>query len=572
MARSTNSPSSNLSSRVRNVSDRFVRDVLAPIVDRPYFPTADEWDDAVSQLTRRTLEAGRGRRNGRGRGGGGAVVATGATEDDAEVERRSRDALFRAYETSKGAAAPVMEVEVQYGALVRDGDYAGAVRVVTAFLDSSQDHHRTLFPTQQRWSMARGRLHCLRAAALEKVGAHRAAMQDCSDGAAALANVTTTKGNGVDEYLLSNEMIVLESSALQHLGADASANNSKMQASLRKAIGTYGRAGNVAAGEAVERQLRTIQRIQRAWDVYNSPMFSSATDVAFIAKRRTCPGSVQLLLVHLEVLCFDGLYDRAANECERWACEAVKLDGVFGGSIAGRHPYPKAWPAAVFLRRGTFEGQSRTSTDTALNPNEVGEAVLRMPTKAVQFYLLALWMEDRGDEVKGAVRSLKNHGVTIALADGTDVLHAPSEALPIYLLSLRSMTSCYHQVKHVILKVRKREEDDKDEPLPEGDPGISSKDTRSERSEHTKPAARLREERSTGPTENNPSSNGARQGVMRSRHGTIPATASSSEGMAPHVDPASSKELTCVVFASSQPTTSRLEHGSWNFSGTSPPS
>jgi hypothetical protein len=101
MARSvTNSPSSNLRSRVRIVSDRFVREVLAPIVDRPFFPTADEWDDAVSQLTRRTLEAGRGR-NGRGHGG---AVATGLGED--ELEKRSRDLFSARTKRARGPRRP----------------------------------------------------------------------------------------------------------------------------------------------------------------------------------------------------------------------------------------------------------------------------------------------------------------------------------------------------------------------------------------------------------------------------------------------------------------------------------
>jgi hypothetical protein len=529
MARRNSSNNSNYNSNnnfLHHLTESFVRDVLAPIVRRPRFPDADEWDGAVFELTKRLGTAARTTE----------LLLPDDPDDLDKLERLAREILLSAYSNAKRDAAPVMEVELAHGVLVRARDYGGAVRAVTAFFDAlPRDHHCTLFSTQQRRSMALGRLHCLRATALVQVGAYDAALEDCTAGKAALANVTVTGPIKVDALLVDVQMTILRLAALQSLGGDVSASAAGLSDILNGAVvGALG--DDVEAREAVERHRRTLQDLQRAWDVCLSPVFRRRpTDVSYIALRRTCPGSVRLLVRHLDMLCRDGMYDRAANECERWACEAVALDDAFDGSIQSKHPYPHARPAA-FLRRHTFEGQSRTRTDTALNPFEVGEAVLRMPTKALQLYLLALWMENRIQETKAAVGALRSRDITIKLADGTDLLQLPSDALPIYLLSLGSADGCFTQVKNVILALKNRRCNKKEL---KGLLHVREDDARGSAAvkpdERTKPTARFSKDKSHGTSKKAPSLNGIRQGVIRGRDGTVlrrtvPVMAGSSEG------------------------------------------
>jgi hypothetical protein len=518
---------SSSSSILRNLTDSFAKDVLVPMVRRPRFPDADEWDIAVFELTKRLGTAARTTK----------VLLPEKEDDPDKLERLAREILIKAYSNGKRDAAPVMEVELAHGVLVRTGDYCGAVRAVTAFFDAlPRDHPCPLFSTIQHKSMALGRLHCLRAAALVQVGAYDAALEDCSAGKAALANVTVTGPIKVDALLVDDaHMTILRLAALQSLGGDVSASIAGLSDILNRAVvGALG--DDVEAREAVERHRRTLQDLQRAWGVCCSPVFRRRpTDVSYIALRRTCPGSGRLLVRHLDMLCRDGMYRRAANECERWACEAVALDDAFHGSIQCKHPYPHARPAA-FLRRHTFEGQSRTRTDTVLNPNEVGEAVLRMPTEALQFYLLALWMENRIQETKAAVGALRSRGITIKLADGTDLLQLPSDALPICLLSLGSADSCFTQVKNVILSIQNRRYN-KDGPLPEGLQDVREGAFRGSSAvkpdERWKPTARFSKEKSHETKA--PLVDGIRQGVIRGRDGTVlrrtvPVMAGSSEG------------------------------------------
>jgi hypothetical protein len=523
-----NNNSSNNNNFLHHLTESFVRDVWAPIVRRPRFPDADEWDGAVFELTKRLGTAAR------------TTTLIPADRDDPhdKLERVAREVLVNAYSNGKREAAPVMEVEVPCGVLVRNGDYGGAVRAVTAFLDDAlprEHQHCALFSTKQRRGMALGRLHCLRATALVRVGAYDAALEDCSAGKAALANVTVTGPIEVDALLVDAHMTILRLAALQSLGGDVSASAAEVSDILNRAVRAL--ADDVEAREAVERQQRTFHDLQRAWGVCCSPVFRRPTDVSYIALRRTCPGSVRLLVRHLDLLSREGMYDRAANECERWACEAVALDDAFHGSIQSKNPYPTARPAA-FLRRHTFEGQSRTRTDTALNPFEVGEAVLRMPTEALQFYLLALWMENRIQETKAAVGALRSRGTTIKLADGTDLLQLPSDALPIYLLSLGSADSCFAQVKNVILSIQNRRYN-KDGPVPEGLQDVREGAFRGSSAvkpdERWKPTARFSKDKSHETSKKAPSIDGIRQGVIRGRDGTVlrrtvPVMAGSSEG------------------------------------------
>jgi hypothetical protein len=529
MARRNSSSSSSSSSNnfLHHLTESFVRDVLTPIVRRPRFPDADEWDGAVFELTQRLGAAARTTE----------LILPDDPDDLDKVERLARGILLSAYSNGKRDAAPVMEVELAHGVLVRARDYGGAVRAVTAFFDAlpRERHHCALFPTKQRRSMALGRLHCLRATALVQVGAYDAALEDCSAGKAALANVTVTGPIKVDALLVDAQMTILRLAALQSLGGDVSACAAEVSDILNRAVRALADDGE--AREAVERQQRTLHDLQRAWGVCCSPMLRRPTDISYIAQRRTRPGSARLLVRHVDTLCRDGMYDRAANECERWACEAVALDDAFHGSIQSKHPYPKARPAA-FLRRHTFEGQARTRTDTALNPREVGEAVLRMPTEALQFYLLALWMENRIEETMAAVGALRSRGITINLADGTDLLQLPCDGLPIYLLSLGSADSCFTQVKNVILSIQNRRYN-KDGPFPEGLQDVREGAFRGSSAvkpdERWKPTARLSKDKSHETSKKAPSLDGIRQGVIRGRDGTVlrrtvPVMAGSSEG------------------------------------------
>lgn len=117
-----------------------------------------------------------------------------------------------------------------------------------------------------------------------------------------------------------------------------------------------------------------------------------------------CPGLEKFHEKTINLLADMKRWSDVSLHCEKFACEVVRLDGVFTADLHPLNPFPgveeaKHLKADYFADGSTYEKK--------LPSKAVAEAVLRLPNSILPFYLRALRLEERYTEAARACTSLE---------------------------------------------------------------------------------------------------------------------------------------------------------------------
>ena len=99
------------------------------------------------------------------------------------------------------------------------------------------------------------------------------------------------------------------------------------------------------------------------------------------------------------------------SHCERLAASNTKFDGCFDEDLATKHPFSGVKPAK-FLDPNYF-GDARedemSGAELKLNSKSASEAVLRIPTPLIAYYVRSLRLEERYPAAEAAIRSVEHY-------------------------------------------------------------------------------------------------------------------------------------------------------------------
>ena len=265
-----------------------------------------------------------------------------------------------------------------------------------------------------------------RAAGLLMVGAYQAAVEDCREALQVLPAVSS--GNGT--YLRPKLYTRLGRSHLKLGEAEASigAFDRAIEA-VDESISCLTMKDGVDAEE--DRKGFSNIRTEASLGKTDAVRFRDAMD-SLAALRQSTPLNRKLTTEMLRLVekClsiasgseflqekFVGLlanlkrWREVGSNCERFARNNVKLDGVFTEDIAERNPF--AGVSTATSLKPTFtdcqDGNEANSAEPKLCANGVAEAVLRIPHSLSPFYIRALRLEERHAAAEAASNSLQHH-------------------------------------------------------------------------------------------------------------------------------------------------------------------
>eukprot|EP00586_Coscinodiscus_wailesii_P000289 CAMPEP_0172485386 /NCGR_PEP_ID=MMETSP1066-20121228/13453_1 /TAXON_ID=671091 /ORGANISM="Coscinodiscus wailesii, Strain CCMP2513" /LENGTH=1315 /DNA_ID=CAMNT_0013250655 /DNA_START=102 /DNA_END=4049 /DNA_ORIENTATION=- len=115
------------------------------------------------------------------------------------------------------------------------------------------------------------------------------------------------------------------------------------------------------------------------------------------------PGSITLHGKKVQLLAQMRRWADLANQCERLACESVKLDGAFTRDLRSMDPFVGTSPAKV-LKADYFE---TAGPDATLGVSAVCDAVVRLPRALLPYYMRSLRLEERYSEAARAGTALE---------------------------------------------------------------------------------------------------------------------------------------------------------------------
>lgn len=144
--------------------------------------------------------------------------------------------------------------------------------------------------------------------------------------------------------------------------------------------------------------LGEAHRCQEAMNIART--FRSIDDVLEI-----CPGLESLHEQKINLLIKKRRWADVALHCEKLACDAVKLDGVFNEDLLPFKPFPVV-EEAKYLKADHFANGK--VCERKLSSNAVAEAVLRLPNSILPSYVRALRLEERYTEAARACTALED--------------------------------------------------------------------------------------------------------------------------------------------------------------------
>ena len=311
----------------------------------------------------------------------------------------------------------------------RRGDYGASVSIYSTAITTHGDNTQ-----QSEYDDVRAVLLANRAAALLMIGAHEAAAVDCMMATTCVSDTThgaqplSSEGGPVLKAKLFTRM----ARALLKLG-----NLDEAAAAFQNAVATAERALEIHQAHLgptdsnikyltqslTDATMGTtdVSRCRENIDMVKHLGLSRIVDVG-AASRRDClralsgvnmalsmaSGSRDLHDMKIALLAALRRWRELLLHAERVAADTVKYDGVFVGDLADRSPNPGIPPAMV-LSPTLFES-CQTPAELAavkLSSRAVGEAVARMTSDTVAFYIRGLRLEERYHNAHTAISELE---------------------------------------------------------------------------------------------------------------------------------------------------------------------
>lgn len=118
-----------------------------------------------------------------------------------------------------------------------------------------------------------------------------------------------------------------------------------------------------------------------------------------------CPGLESFHEQKINLLIKKRRWSDVSLHCEKMACDAVRLDGVFTEDLHPFNPFPGV-EEANYLKADHFTNVK--TCERKLSSKAVAEAVLRLPNSLLQSYLRALRLEERYTEAARACTALED--------------------------------------------------------------------------------------------------------------------------------------------------------------------
>lgn len=251
-------------------------------------------------------------------------------------------------------------------------------------------------------------LHANRAAALLMVGAYEAATHDCKKAAKFVDVRKTTTDTGrvfvaklycrmARSYLKLgnvkeaednfNLAVLISETFIKQLDADK---GSSSEVSILQQLNRIIADATIGLGDA--------RRCKEAMNTART--LGSIDDIL-----EHCPGLESFHEQKINLLIKKRRWSEVSLHCEKMACDAVRLDGVFTEDLLPFNPFPGA-EEANYLKADHFTNEN--TCERKLSSKAVAEAVLRLPNSILPSYLRALRLEERYTEAARACTALED--------------------------------------------------------------------------------------------------------------------------------------------------------------------